>query len=339
MQSPETDMEPEQVLQAREAEEVQSPFLPGTNIQFAWDSTSLELLKRCARLYWYVMIEGWAPKGEGIHLRFGRECHQGFHDYELYKSVGLTHDEAVHATIKELLVRMGDWDPDPQTPSEEKKSKRNLVRVLVWYLDQFRDDGAKTIKINGEPAIEVSFRFELDWGPMDLVNGDGSEEKGQPYLLCGHLDRIVKYQGDLFVMDRKTSVFQLGSYYFNQFHPNNQMSLYTIAGKVVLDSPIRGVIIDAMHIEDEQPSFARGITYRTQDQMNEWLNDLHFWFALAEDYAAEGYWPMNDTACDKYGGCKFRDVCQKSPAAREIFLKSDFIQLAPEERWNPLKPR
>jgi hypothetical protein len=30
-----------------------SPFLPGTKIQFAWDSTSLGMLKTCPRLYQY----------------------------------------------------------------------------------------------------------------------------------------------------------------------------------------------------------------------------------------------------------------------------------------------
>jgi hypothetical protein len=45
---------------------------------------------------------------------------------------------------------------------------------------------------------------------------------------------------------------------------------------------------------------------------------------------------MNDTACDKYGGCEFREVCSKSPSVRDKFLKADFKQ---EEPWNPLIPR
>ena len=49
--------------------ETQSPYLPGTNIQFAWDSTSLGLLKTCPRLYYYTIIEGYAPRGESIHPR------------------------------------------------------------------------------------------------------------------------------------------------------------------------------------------------------------------------------------------------------------------------------
>jgi hypothetical protein len=54
-----------------------------------------------------------------------------------------------------------------------------------------------------------------------------------------------------------------------------------------------------------------------------------------EEYAKEGYWPQNDTACDKYGGCRFRGVCSRSPSVRQAFLDSDFRR----EMWNPLDTR
>ena len=48
---------------------------------------------------------------------------------------------------------------------------------------------------------------------------------------------------------------------------------------------------------------------------------------------------MNDTACDKFGGCKFRSICSKSPQVREQFLRSDFVKLEEKDQWNPLKSR
>src|SRR6267154_1837803 len=217
--------------------EAQSCFLTGTQIQFAWDSTSLELFKRCPRLYQYTMLEGWEPHGEGIHLRFGIEYHQALHDYETYKVEGLNHDEAICATIRDLLSRIFDWDPDPHTASEEKKSKPNLLRTVVWYLDKFKDDPARTVILdNGKPALEVSFRFELDWGPQNAgasnTYNNAIDSMSQPYLLSGHLDRIVEWSDGLYVMDRKTSGTALTTYYFNQYQPHNQMSLYALAGKI-----------------------------------------------------------------------------------------------------------
>jgi hypothetical protein len=211
---------------------------------------------------------------------------------------------------------------------------------VVWYLDQFENDPAKTVILNdGRPAVELSFQFDLDWGPRISRNVPGAtvtEESTQPYILCGHLDRVVEYMDSLFVMDRKTTTTTPSAYYFNSFEPNNQMSLYTLASKVILGSPIKGVIIDAAQVLADSSRYVRGFTYRTSDQLDEYVKDLEYWFNLAESYAEADYWPMNDTACDKYGGCRFRDICSKSPSVREQFLKSAFEK---GERWNPLRIR
>ncbi len=314
---------------------VQSKFLPGTLIQFAWDSTSLGALKTCPRLYQYTMIEGWTPKGENIHLRFGIEYHQALQDYDVSRAAGINHDDAVHDTLRALLHRIYDWDPSPndEKRSEKSKSKANLIRTVLWYLDKYEDDPAKTyIMDNGKPAVELSFKFELDWGPTVL----DSISSPQPYLLCGHLDRVVSFSGHLYVMDRKTTTTTPGSYFFDQFEPNNQMSLYTLASQVLFESPIRGVIIDVAQIAVDFSRYVRGFTYRTPDQLEEWTKDLEFWFNLAESYAEANYWPMNEASCYNFGGCKFRGICSKSPQVREAFLRSEFEKGEP---WNPLKSR
>lgn len=313
-----------------------SPFLPGTQIQYAWDSTSLGYIKTCPRLYYYQMIEGWSLKDESIHLRFGIEYHKALEEYDTFRLEGADHEAALRATIQALLIRIADWDPDTDSRAGRYKNPRTIVSLVIDYLDLYKDDPAKTIvRENGDAATEVSFRFELDFAPK-AVQGPNA----QPYLLSGHLDRVVDFCGEHLVMDRKTTTTTPGSYFFDQFNPNNQMSLYTIAGKIVLDSPIKGVIIDAAQVLLEKPhNYVRGFTYRTPGQSEEWLDDLKFWLTSAENYATIGYWPMNDTACDKFGGCRFRGVCSKDPSVRERFLEADFIKLAPEDRWNPLKPR
>lgn len=322
-----------------------SPFLPGTNIQVAWDSTSLGWLKTCGRLYQYQMIDGWQMKENAIHLRFGIEYHQALHDYETAKSKGDSHVPALHFTVRSLLERIHDWNPVPNTKSEELKTKWNLLRSVIWYLEKYKDDPATTIILkDGTPAMELSFKFELDWGPID-TKGDWVERNGkklptsQPYLLCGHLDRVVDFGGETFVMDRKTSTSTLSGYYFDQYAPDNQMTIYSFAAKVILDAPVKGVIIDAVQIAKDWSRPVRGFTFRTNDQIEEWLVDLRMWLSLAEQYATAGYWPANDTACNKFGGCRFREVCSKSPQVREKFLEADFVKAPPEERWNPLKSR
>lgn len=639
---------------------VQSPFLPGTKLQFAWDSTSLGYLKTCARMYQYILIDGWGHTEESVHLRFGSEFHTAHQDYALSRAAGIPHDDSVFDVVKALLERTADYKPDPDTRAGKYKSRNLLIRSVIWYLDEHRDDPAKTyIKADGEPAVELSFRFELDWGPINqpqykpasaITPGGPEYSAVQPYLLCGHLDKVVDFNGSLFVMDHKaqplsasvlglhgwiqirhlsigdsiagqdgkfypvkglypkgktkvyrvvfndnssvlcgedhlwlvstqvndgwnvlsvkemlqkpyyvkyhvplvkpiqhleaqlpvdpyvlgallgdgylnggsvslsttkgwllrkvasrlapgevitsghfsnnswtikggstlnglrrvglwktlsrtkfipdeymfasedqrrellqglldtdgswngrhriydsmglqltkdicnlvrslggtaryrdrndgcyrtsirmedlpsglgkrfisdifevdedetmcieidspdhlyvaenytvthnTSMTTLGDRYFDQWSPSNQMTLYTLASRIILDSPVKGVIINAAQLMlDYEKSgeygarFVRGITYRTPDQLAEWLDDLKVLLAQAESYAENNFWPMNDTSCDKFGGCRFRSICSKSPQVREQFLKSDFEKLDKDQVWNPLRSR
>lgn len=312
-----------------EQETAPSPFLPGTKIRFAWDSTCLEAFKRCPRLYYYQYIEGWRRPEESVDLRFGQEYHTALEDYDHLRNAGREHEDALHTVVEGLLKRTADFRPD-----HKYKNRHNLVRTVIWYLDKFKDDPAKTVILeNGQPAVELSFQFELDWGPQ------ADEHPIQPYVLCGHLDRIVDFQGFQFVMDRKTTKSTPGDYYFDGYSPHNQMTLYTIAGQVCFEMPIKGVIIDAVQVAIEFTRPVRGLTYRTPDFLDEWLKDLRYWLNYAEQCAVEDYWPHNDTSCDKYGGCRFREVCSKSPGVREVYLKSNFTKLKEDEIWNPLKQR
>jgi len=304
-----------------EVEEVPSPFVEGTWVQWAWDATSLEWLKRCPRYYQYK-IEGWNPTEENVHLRWGQEYHRAMHDYDILRHDELNHEDALFELVKEVLWRIQDWDPD-----HKYKNRSTLIRSIIGYLDQHQNDPAETfIDATGKPAVEYRFEFQLDYGP--------TEDKF--YTLCGYLDKVVTFNGDRFIKDYKSTTSTPSDYYWRQFDPNNQMTLYTLAGQVAFQVPVKGVIIDSAQIMIDSTRFTRGITYRTQEQLDEWLVDLKYWLEKAQEYAQDGYWPMNDTACDKYGGCKFREICSKSPDSREIFLKSNFTK---EEPWNPLKPR
>ena len=328
-----------------------SPFLPNTQIMYAWDSTCLGLLKTCPRLYQYTIIDGWGVRDESIHLRFGIEYHSALQDYAIARAKGTTHEDAIRYTIVELHRRVYDWVVDRNQRAGKYKNRETIAGLVIDYLDHFADDPAETFILDdGKPAVELSFRFELPWGPgvsgggkqymKDPVDPQGIIEFSQPYLLSGHLDRVVNFSDGLYVMDRKTSMSTLSSYYFNQWSPNNQMTLYTLAGKIMLNSPIKGVIIDAAQVLLEKPNaFQRGFTYRSDDQLDEWLVDLRYWLHSAETFATNGYWPQNDTACDKFGGCKFREVCSRSPAVREQFLRASFDKLEPDDRWNPLRAR
>ena len=302
-----------------------SPFLVGTQIQFAWDSTSLGWLKECPRKYYYSMIEGWKPKAEAVNLIWGAWYHTGLEVYDRLRAQVKDHDEALLQVVAKLMFMT--WiDGKPWKSDHASKTRENLIRSVIWYCEHFKEDPAKTVILaNGKPAVELSFKMELDFG-LTLE---------QPFLLCGHIDRLVDYSGGVYGTDRKTTASTIASNYFDQFDPDNQMSLYTLVSKVIWNVPVKGIIIDAAQVAVGFTRFARGFTYRTEGQIDEWKRGLSYWFMQAAEHAKKNDWPMNDKSCHKFGGCHFRKVCGRSPEVREVFLRSDFVK----NPWNPLVPR
>src|SRR5262245_45349518 len=111
-------------------EEVPSPFLPNSNVQYAWDSTSLGYAKRCPELYHKQIIEGYQPKGENVHLRFGSEFHWCMAAYQKSRAAGIKHDDAIFDVIKELMYRINDWWPD-----HDFKNRTHLLMAVISYID------------------------------------------------------------------------------------------------------------------------------------------------------------------------------------------------------------
>lgn len=304
-------------------------------LQLAWDSTSLGELKTCPRKYYYSIVEGWAPKGLSPHLAFGIWLHRGREDYEHQRAAGVDHEEALIYVVHHAL--RATWEPTLARgwiSDHPAKNRLTLIQTLVWYLDGVaRDDHLITHHLaNGRPAVELSFRFD-----------SGLAIGGEPILLCGHLDRIATNGegGQPYICDIKTSGHALGEKFRKQFSPDNQMTLYTIAGKIAFGTPVKGVIIDGIQVGANFARFARYEAPRSEAQCEEWLEDFRILMGQAAQYAAAGRWPMNDKSCGNYaselnpGGCPFREVCSRTPSARQLWLESAFTRRV----WDPLQVR
>lgn len=316
------------------------------DLQYAWDSTSLGWAEACLRKYQYYMIDGWYPLGGSPHLEFGMHYATALEHYHKHRAAGLTYDEAVIEVVHEALINTWEdclgcaqgirYDSDA-TPTQcltckgaggrpidwqhNIKTRANLIRTIVWYCDQFKDDPCSTVILgDGRAATEYSFSLELD----------------KDILYCGHIDRLVEYSGDVYVQDQKTTSGTLSPHYFRQFSPHTQMSGYTYAGKVIYNIKVKGVMIDAAQIAIGFSRFERGFTFRTDQQLDEWRTDTLHHIERARRATAEGYFPQNRSSCDKFGGCEFRGVCSLSPEVRENFLRADFKK---GKNWNPLARR
>lgn len=308
-------------------------------LQLAWDSTSLGALKECPRKYELSIVRGWRSRASAVDLEFGILLHSSRERYYHARARGEDHDTAQRNVLGWLLE--ATWDAGLNRPwqGDQYKNRFTLARSFVWYTEQWgqNDPLEQVMLANGRPAVEVSFRFELDFGPgLPPPEGQwGAEEGDKPvskYSLCGHLDRLVRFNNALWVSDLKSTRHTLDASYFGQFSPDNQMTLYTLAGKVVCSEPVQGIVLDAVQVAVGFSRFARGLVQRTEAQLEEWLAGLKVLLTQAEQYARADFWPQNDKACFR---CQFRQVCARSPSVREQWLKADFQQRV----WDPLQVR
>ena len=78
-----------------------SPFVEGSQLQYAWDATSLTALKTCPRKYQLSILEGWRSRGEALPLTFGSAIHKAMEHFHKRKAAGAEHDENLRTTIRE----------------------------------------------------------------------------------------------------------------------------------------------------------------------------------------------------------------------------------------------
>lgn len=291
-------------------------------VQFAWDSTSLSDFKTCPRKYQLSIIQGWSGKGINPHLHFGTLFHYGLELIDHWSLKGPITDDEICNMMRAVLERAGERDAEgtftPWFSDHKAKNLESLIRSLVWYCDQYHADPFQVTQLSdGTAAVELSFSFDMD-GEIQY---------------CGHLDKLGEMTGSLYFLDRKTTTGYLNERYFDQFSPNLQMTGYAFAAQVVLGRKVVGGIIDAAQIGTGFTRFARHPFRRTQDQLDEWHHDALFTIKLARQMTQADYFPLNETACTMYGGCKFVGICSLSPSHRDNFLEAGFVQA---RFWDPL---
>lgn len=320
-----------------------SPFLPGTTLQYAWDSVSLTAALACWRRYRYSIIEGLVPKGPGraIALDFGIAFHKALEHYHVARAQGEPHDEATATTVSNLtadphyanlpthedLAAEAEETPDDDDGIHARNAKvrtrYHLMRAVIWYLDHYADDPAQTLLLaSGEPAVELSFRVEL---PLHI----GGVEN---VLLCGHIDRGVEFNGHIYVADYKTTK-SLSRQFFADFELSHQITGYTLAGGIIFNKPLRGALIDGIALQVGGVQFARHPANRTEGQITEYLSTVQHVIDGAERAHDEDSYPMNTSACYF---CQYKELCKQPPEFREQYKKM-LYDVKPA--WNPLENR
>lgn len=304
-------------------------------VQFAWDGTSLTLAQECPRKYYYRMIRNIVPKTTSVHLLFGGIYASALEHFYQLRADGIELEDAVLRTVRKAMFDSWEHPLDeagnrleggkPIDFLDDKKTRINLIRTIVWYLAEYgdeRDSAMQTHRLaNGKAAVELSFALELT----------------DDILYCGHLDRVVEFGDHLYWMDQKTTGSTIGKYFFDSYRMSNQFIGYSWAGHIMFSSPVRGGIIDGAQIAANFSRFERGFFSVTQARIEEWVDNTIWSIKKLQSLTALRKWPMNLTACNNYGKCPYQSLCSADPAIREMIVQSEFVE--PTYAWDPLKSR
>ncbi len=307
------------------------------SLQLAVDSTSLGAYKTCPRFYFQSIVLGFQPKSESVHLTFGLLMHGGVERYYHAKASGQSAEDALDTALEWALK--ATWNSNLNRPWDSGDSYKNrytFLRTLVGYLDTYGpNDPLETLVLDsGKPAVELSFSFD---------SGFSSKSTGEPFLICGHLDRLALLNGEPYISDVKTTKSEMNIRFWSQFNPHNQFGIYLLAGEIVYKLPVKGLIVDGAQVLVGSSRFARQLITKDKFQMDEFYRATGQWIermeASAEDSArskdpASAY-PMNETSCTKYNGCDFLEVCGRSPVSRQRLLETQFKR----RTWDPLQRR
>ena len=213
-------------------------------------------------------------------------------------------------------------------PVNPVKDRLALIRLIYAYSEDFRDGNLHVVTVGGPDDPARIPLLEHHWQlPFTTV-------QGVQFYLCGNLDKVITFGGEeTFISDFKTTKNTLGKSYFSQFHPNVQVGVYDMCASQVLPPEVPrygGVMIEAFQCLTGGVRIGRQIFTPTESERIELFRDLNYYLALAKQYAAQNYWPMNRTACKL---CQFKPVCEASPEARGAVLAANYSR----SFWDPVK--
>jgi hypothetical protein len=246
--------------------------------------------------------------------------------YHKLRALGVEHSDSLLRCVR-FAGLLGEYFSSLDTA----RTKESLIRTAVWYFDRFEHDPAETVILrDGTPAVEYSFTLPF------------TELDGVQLYLCGHMDRVVMFMGDLYVCDYKTTKHQMDDKYVTQFKMSLQIRTYVAAAHILAEhvSAIpqkpSGALIDGVQLGVNYTRFQRFPITFTSAEIDDFLKGLYMTVQEAWMYAEAGEYPTRETGCYAYGGtCAFLPVCSKPPAIRQRELEARFTK----STWDPLQRR
>lgn len=293
------------------------------------DNFALTLFQTCPAKYLLRIKQGWTPIRRRAALGFGGAIHAGLAEW--YRT----------ADPKKAIEKLVELWP-ANMPVDDFRTREKAAQTLMEYFREYPHEGFKVIGFPENPLVEKA--FTIDTGMfLECAQGcpwnDGDEAGTcqncgtslEPIQYGGILDAAVELSGKAYVLEHKTTT-QMGSTYFLQFKPNNQVTGY-IWGLSELSSVVSGgAIINGIGVyKASATKFDRHVTARSEHEVREWLSHVRETCNEIKRCERTGIWPWRTMACTLYGLCDYHNVhVLATENERGKRLDADYVK----SEWN-----
>jgi hypothetical protein len=299
------------------------------------DNTSLEHFCVCARAAQYYLVERREIRADKVALRFGGAWHIVMEIlYRDHNGRPKDYQEFFEQCQEALLPYFEKYPPPPEDYRTWKFLSEHIMSY-VGYANVFDDFEVITLAI-GEPAIELYFEYDL--GEVDFDGmWEGRHLEKVRVIWTGRIDAIIRREEKLWIMDHKTTAV-IGPNFFSSFLNASAPMGYTWAAQRMLGEEVSGLYLNAIGVRRPTKT---GVPFEVQRQMftfePERLEEWHYnTLTLVSDFLSHldrGFFPMETVWCvNKFGPCKYLDVCSMPPAHRQAMLDSNSYE---DVTWNP----
>ncbi len=307
------------------------------NKEEIYDNSALDLFNMCPRKYLYA--EGWRlaeQEQEAWYLTSGHGIHEFMYTYDLTGSF----DKAIMAFAHRCKAPGTNIDIHLDT---EKGSKQEFsIEWGMWLLTRYAElhpieKERKQFRVltdgEGKPYLEMGFAIDV---------GEG--------IFVGKIDKIIEIiysddvytEGDIFIVDHKSTKRQLNDSFLKKFNPNNQMTGYCWAVHELTGRWPKGAIINGIRTHQfkrgtvesiKEKIFTRSVTMRTPNQILERADQIRWQMKVINEckkiYRETGklfpFWQNAPNACGAFFGCGFRPLCMsQSDDLVKLLAKSNY---------------
>jgi len=229
----------------------------------------------------------------------------------------------------------------------------SLIHLMLWMYYQLKREGipfkdrVEQAVLYGRtmsPSLDLSmdaceqmyyqfkeyakFREHENWTPLDFERPFSVvmyEDDKLTIIYEGIVDLIVHVPGvgelcvDHKTMTRNSQLDRM----------SNQFMGYSWA------LGIKTVCINRIGFQKTLPPkerFTRPMVSYNSTRLEEWRQNTIWWAKYADLLIQNKIFPMNQTSCDKYGGCFYREICLSQANARNFLAARDFKK---GEVWAP----